>query len=477
MTDTQDVFAAIEERRAAILSELFDYLRIPSISTDPDYGAEVRRCAQFVLQKMKDSGLDARIIDSERGGHPMVYAEWLEAEGAPTLLFYGHYDVQPPDPLEEWRNPPFEPTLEDGLHGGQQIVARGATDDKGQSYAHLAAVAATLAERGALPVNVKFLIEGEEESGGETIEDYVRAAASDRARKALLECDAVVVSDSSMYAPGQPSLLYGLKGLLYTEIKVTGPNRDLHSGTFGGAVTNPLNALSQIVAQLRDAETGMVQIPGFYDDVRPLEAWEREGFAALPFNEQAYCDAIGISETFGEQGYTTLERSWARPTCDVNGIWGGYQGAGAKTVIAAAGGAKVSMRLVPDQDPAKIAAALQAYVDEIAPVGATAEVTVLSEADPVLVDVEVPLAEAALDAMEDIWGKRPVKIREGGSIPIVTTFAQVLDVPVLLLGFGLSDDRLHSPNEKLDVDYFFGGVRFTARLLDRVASAHAAGLS
>ena len=477
MTDTQDVFAQIEEHQDTILNELLDYLRIPSVSTDPEYAPEVRRCADFLLGRMTESGLDARVIESESGGHPMVYAEWLQAANAPTLLFYGHYDVQPPDPLEEWRNPPFEPTLEEGLHGGQQIVARGATDDKGQSYAHLAAVAATLSVRGSLPVNVKFLIEGEEESGGETIEEYVRSATAKSEVKDLLECDVVVVSDSSMYAPGQPSLLYGLKGLLYTEIKVTGPNRDLHSGTFGGAVTNPLNALSQIVAKLRDPETGRVHIPGFYDDVRPLEPWEREGFAALPFDEQAYCDAIGIPESFGEEGYTTLERAWARPTCDVNGIWGGYQGAGAKTVIASTGGAKVSMRLVPDQDPAKIGKALQDYVDEIAPAGVQAEVTVLSEADPVLVDVEVPLAEAALDAMEDIWGKRPVKIREGGSIPIVTTFAQVLEVPVLLLGFGLSDDRLHSPNEKFDVDYFFGGVRFTARLLDRVASAHAAGLS
>lgn len=471
MTDSQDVIDHIEAERDTILGQLLDYLRIPSISTDPEYASDVIRCAEFVSDCMRSSGLEARLIESERGGYPMVYSEWLGAEGAPTLLFYGHYDVQPPDPLEEWRNPPFEPTLEDGDHGGQQIVARGATDDKGQSFAHLAAVAATLKVRGSLPVNVKFLIEGEEESGGETIEDFVRGASDDSDRRALLACDAVVVSDSSMYAPGQPSLLYGLKGLLYTEIHVQGPDRDLHSGTFGGAVANPLNALSQIIAELRDPVTGVINIPGFYDDVRPLEQWERDGFGELPFDEQVYCDAIGIPDTFGEEGYTTLERAWARPTCDVNGIWGGYQGAGAKTVIAATGGAKVSMRLVPDQDPRKIARALEEHVKNIAPVGVTARVDIVHHADPVLVDVDVPIAEAALDAMEDVWGKRPVKIREGGSIPIVTTFAQVLETPVLLLGFGLSDDRLHSPNEKFDVDNFFGGIRFTARLLDRVAAA------
>ena len=475
MHDTETVYARIEERSDAILGELLDYLRIPSVSTDPEYAGEVRRCAEFLLEKMNSAGLEARIIESERGGHPMLFGEWLGAPGAPTLLFYGHYDVQPPDPLEEWRNPPFEPTLEEGLHGGQQVVARGATDDKGQSYAHLAAVAAMLAVRGSLPINVKFLVEGEEECGGETIEDFVNGAGDDSERAALLACDAVIVSDSSMYAPGQPSLLYGLKGLLYTEITIEGPNRDLHSGTFGGAVTNPLNALGHIIDKLRNAETGVVQIPGFYDAVRPLETWEREGFAELPFDEQQYRDALGIDTTFGEEGYTTLERAWARPTCDVNGIWGGYQGAGAKTVIPASGGAKVSMRLVPDQDPKVIAQELQAYVDEVTPAGAKAKVEVLSAADPVLVEVEVPLAEAALDAMEDVWGKRPVKIREGGSIPIVTTFAQVLHVPVLLLGFGLSDDRLHSPNEKMDVDYFFAGIRFTARLLDRVAAASGSG--
>jgi acetylornithine deacetylase/succinyl-diaminopimelate desuccinylase-like protein len=454
---TADVFARIEREQEGYLAELQDYLRIPSISTDPAYAAEVRRCAEFLRAKMEQAGLAAELIETPK--HPLVYGEWLGAEGAPTLLFYGHYDVQPPDPLEEWRSPPFEPTIE-----GEHLVARGATDDKGQSFAHLKAVAAMLAERGRLPVNVKFLVEGEEESGGESIEAYVSA---DRGRR--LACDAVVVSDSSMYGPGQPSLLYGLKGLLYTEVRVSGPARDLHSGTFGGAVTNPLNALAEIVSKLRDPRSGRVLIPGFYDDVQPLEEWERAEFAKLPFDAEQYRNAIGVPELFGEQGYSTLERAWVRPTCDVNGIWGGYQGPGAKTVIAAKGAAKVSMRLVPDQDPKRIAELFTQHVKAVAPPGVRVAVEVLHHAPPVLIDTDVPIAHAALDAMEEVWGRRPVRVREGGSIPIVSTFVEALGAPVLLLGFGLSDDRLHSPNEKFDIPNFYGGIRSIARLLDRIA--------
>ena len=321
---TIELLKTLEETHLETLKE---YLRIPSVSTDPAYQAEVRRCAEFLLGKMKDAGLEARLIEaSEAGvdeGHPMVYGEWLGAPGMPTVLFYGHYDVQPPDPLEEWRNPPFEPTLE-----GHNLVARGATDDKGQSYTHLAAVAAMLSERGSLPVNVKFLVEGEEEGGGETIDTFVR-----KDQGSLLAADCVVVSDTSMLGPGQPSLLYGLKGLLYTQIDVTGPNRDLHSGSFGGAVRNPANALAHMISSLRDPETGRVLIPGFYEDVKPLEDWERESFANVPFDGEAYQQDLGVPELFGEEGYTTLERAWGRPTCDVNGMWSGYQGEGAKTII------------------------------------------------------------------------------------------------------------------------------------------------
>jgi acetylornithine deacetylase/succinyl-diaminopimelate desuccinylase-like protein len=459
--NTADVFARIERERSAYLETLLAYLRIPSVSTDPAHAADVRRCAEFLRDRMSDAGLAARLIETAR--HPLVYAEWLGRPGAPTVLFYGHYDVQPPDPLEEWRHPPFEPTIE-----GEQIVARGATDDKGQSFAHVAAVTAHFAERGSLPINVKFLVEGEEESGGESIEAYVR-----RDGGKTLAADFVVVSDSSMYGPGQPSILYGLKGLLYTEIRVRGPERDLHSGTFGGAVQNPIDALAHILARLRDPQSGRVLVPGFYDDVRPLESWERAEFGKLPFDAEAYRHGLGVPELRGEEGYSTLERVWARPTCDVNGVWGGYQGPGAKTVLPARGGAKVSMRLVPDQEPRKIAEAFAAHVHASAPRGVVVEVESLHGAPPFLVVPEGPYVEAALQALEDVWGKRALRVREGGSIPIVSTLREVLGVPVLLLGFGLNDDRLHSPNEKFDLPNFYGGIRATARLLDLAAVAGA----
>ena len=455
--DTRDVLGRIDREKSAYLEELKDYIRIPSISTDPEYKAEVRRAAEFLLAKMRQTGLEAELI--ETAGHPLVYAEWRKAPGAPTVLFYGHYDVQPVDPVDLWRHPPFEPTEE-----GDKLVARGATDDKGQSYAHLKAVAAMLAERGTLPVNVKFLVEGEEEAGGESIDRYVRADGGKR-----LACDCVVISDSSLYAPGQPALVYGLKGLAYMELKVSGPNRDLHSGTYGGGVANPLNALCHIIDRLRDPVTGKILIPGFYDDVRPLAAWEREEMAKLPFDEDAYRRELGVKALFVEQGYTTRERVGARPTCDVNGIFGGYEGKGAKTVLPAWGGAKVSMRLVPDQKPETIVRLFTDYVQSIAPPGVTVDVSYLHGADPVIVEARGPIVDAAMEAMQEIWGARPVRMREGGSIPIVSTFSLVLGVPVLLLGFGLNDDALHAPNEKFNISHFYNGIRSVARMLDRLA--------
>lgn len=457
-TDTsQDVFNRIDREKESYLEELKDYLRIPSISTDPDYRDEVLRCAEFLRQKMETAGLTTRLLETEGPGYPLVYAEWMGAPGKPTILFYGHYDVQPADPIELWRHDPFEPTVE-----GDLLVARGATDDKGQSFAHLKAVAAILAERGSLPVNVKFIVEGEEESGGETIERFVVEDDGD-----LLAADAVFVSDSAMYGPGQPSLIYGLKGMVYMEVKVTGPNRDLHSGSFGGAITNPVNALGHMIGQLRDPETGRIKIPGFYDDVVEMEDWERREFANLPFDEAAYRKEIGVTELFGEEGFSTLERVWARPTCDVNGIFGGYQGKGAKTILPGWGGAKISMRLVPNQDPDKIEQQFSDYLQSIAPTGVTVEVEAHHNAVPVRLETEGPIVEAAMAAMEDVW-KRPVRVREGGSIPIVATFSQVLNVPILLLGFGLSDDRLHSPNEKFNISNYYGGIRAVTRFLDRL---------
>ena len=457
--DSQDVLGRIDREKEQYLEELKEYLRIPSVSTDPQYKPEVLRCSEYLASQMQKAGLKAECIETE--GYPLVYGEWTGAPGKPTVLFYGHYDVQPVDPIDEWRNPPFEPTVE-----GDLLVCRGATDDKGQSFTHLKAVAAMLAERGSLPVNVKFIVEGEEESGGEAIDAFVRQDAGKK-----LGCDCVVISDTAMFGPGQPSLIYGLKGLAYMEIRVTGPNRDLHSGTFGGVVANPLNALGHILAQLQDRDTGRILIPGFYDRVRPVEAWERQEFADLPFDEAAYKEELGVGELWGEQGYTPRERGWVRPTCDVNGIWGGYQGKGAKTVLPARCGAKVSMRLVPDQDPKEIARLFTDYVRSIAPTGVTVEVEDLHGAEAVLIDAKGPIAEIAIEAMADIWGERTVRVREGGSIPIVSTFDRVLQVPILLIGFGLQDDRLHSPNEKFNISNFYQGIRSIARLLDRLGEA------
>jgi acetylornithine deacetylase/succinyl-diaminopimelate desuccinylase-like protein len=461
---TQAVLEHVEREQERYVEELKDYLRIASISTDPEYAPEVRRCAEFLRQRMIDAGLESELIEIEEigeGRYPLVYAERMVDPDKPTVLFYGHYDVQPPDPLEEWRSPPFEPTVEGG-----RLVARGATDDKGQSYTHVKAVDALLAERGELPVNVKFLVEGEEESGGEGIEAYVHKDGGQR-----LACDCVVVSDTSMLGPGQPSLLYGLKGMLYTQIDVRGPNRDLHSGSFGGAVANPANALAHILASLRDPGTGRVLVPGFYDRVRPIEQWERDAFAAVPFDEAAYREDLGVAELFGEEGYTTLERMWARPTCDVNGLWGGYQKAGAKTIIPGTAGAKVSMRLVPDQDPKEIAEAFRRHVEEHSPPGVTVDVTVINHAKPTLIDPEGPALDAAMAALEEVWGKEPLKVREGGSIPIVSAFADVLEVPVVLMGFGLPDDRLHSPNEKFELSHYRKGIQTIVSFLDRYGAA------
>jgi acetylornithine deacetylase/succinyl-diaminopimelate desuccinylase-like protein len=458
-SNSRDVLDRIDHEKDRYLDELKDFIRIPSISTDPEYRDDVLKAAEFLRGQMQTAGLTAETIETD--GYPLVYGEWTGAEGAPTVLFYGHYDVQPADPLELWRSPPFEPTEENGF-----LVARGATDDKGQSFTHVKAIEAVLKERGRLPVNVKFLVEGEEESGGQAIEKYVHQDGGKR-----LAADCVVISDSSMYAAGQPSLIYGLKGMAYMELKVTGPDKDLHSGTFGGGVTNPLNALCHIISELWDAETGKVLIPGFYDKVKPLADWEREQFAALPFDEAEYTSSLDIERTFGEQGYTTRERTWGRPTCDVNGIFGGYQGRGAKTVIPSWGGAKVSMRLVPDQDPEEITRLFTEHVRNVAPPGVKVEVTHHHGAQPTLIETEGEEVEAAMDALEQVWGKRPVLVREGGTIPIVQSFAEVLGVPILLMGFGLPDDGLHSPNEKFKIDNFYDGIRSVAVFLDRLAGA------
>jgi succinyl-diaminopimelate desuccinylase len=373
------------------------------------------------------------------------------------VLVYGHYDVQPPDPLSEWITPPFEPTQREG-----NLYARGATDDKGQMFTHVKSAEAWLKTEGKLPVNLKYLIEGEEEIGSEHLAPFIQE------HKDELACDCVVVSDTSQFAPGQPAITYGLKGIAYFELRLQGPKQDLHSGTFGGAVTNPANTLAKMLASLSDAH-GRVTIPGFYDDVVPLAAREREQFADLDFSDERFMRQIGVTGVSGENGYTTLERRWARPTYDINGLTSGYQGEGAKTVLPARASAKFSFRLVPNQDPRKIAAALRTKLEGLCPPGIRLELTEFHSAPGVVMSLDSPYMQAAARAIEKGFGRAPVFIREGGSIPVVTTFAQVLDVDTLLLGWGQDDDNTHSPNEKFSLADFHKGIKASAHLWGELA--------
>jgi succinyl-diaminopimelate desuccinylase len=436
-------------------SELIDLLRIPSVSTDPEHAGDVRRAADFVAKDLGNIGLEAEVIPT--AGHPVVYAEWLGAAGAPTVLVYGHYDVQPPDPLELWITPPFEPTVRDG-----NLYARGATDDKGQMMTHVKSVEAWMKTEGRLPVNVKFLIEGEEEIGSEHLAPFVRAEA------ARLAADYCVISDTCQFAAGVPAITYGLKGIVYYEVRLRGPARDLHSGSFGGSVANPANALARMLGALVDGG-GRVQVPGFYDDVAPLADWERRQFAELPFDEAAYKRQHGVEALFGEEGYTTLERRWARPTCDVNGLFGGFRGEGSKTIVPAEAGAKVSFRLVPHQDPKKITAAFRGFLAGLCLPGIQMEVREFHNSPAVLTPVDSPAVQAAGRAIEQGFGTQPVFIREGGSIPVVTTFHEALGLDTLLLGWGLPDDNTHSPNEKFCLADFHRGIKASAHLWRELA--------
>ena len=451
----ESYLAANEER---FLQELKELLSIPSISTDSAHAEDVKECARWLQDHLEQIGMP-RVEVSETEGHPIVFAEDMRAgEDAPTALIYGHYDVQPPDPLDEWTTPPFDPQVRDG-----KIFARGATDDKGQFFAHLKGIEAWLATQGELPVNIKLLLEGEEEVGSTHLGPWV----SDNRER--LACDAVIISDSSMYAPGIPSIVYGLRGLAYLEMTVEGPDHDLHSGLYGGAVPNPINELAQIVAALHD-DKGRVTIPGFYEQVRALEDDERDAFAALPFDEDAYREQTGAQGLKGEDGFSTLERVWGRPTLDCNGIWGGFMGEGAKTVLPARAHAKFSCRLVPDQDPDEIAEKAQAWVKEIADPSVRVDVRVFHGGQPVITDREAPAVKAATRALERVWNEEAVFTRGGGTIPVVSTFAQVLEVPTVLMGLGLDDDRLHSPNEKFNVENFYAGIEASTYLWEEMAA-------
>jgi acetylornithine deacetylase/succinyl-diaminopimelate desuccinylase-like protein len=445
----------VEQNKPRLLDELKTFLRIPSVSTLPEHVPDVQRAAQFVADSMKAAGLEnIEIIPTAK--HPLVYADWLHAKGKPTVLCYGHYDVQPPDPLNEWISPPFEPEVRDG-----NIYARGSADDKGQMYMHIKAVEALLATTGTLPVNLKFLIEGEEEVGGESVAKFVAE------NPAKLKADVALVSDTELFAEGLPTLCIGLRGLIYTEIEARGPSRDLHSGMYGGAAPNAVFGLVELLAKLKDAN-GRIQIPGMYDDVAPPTPAEKRSWEHLPFDEKEFLShEVGASQLTGEPGYPVLERVWARPTLEVHGIAGGFTAAGAKTVIPARATAKVSMRMVPNQDPEKIIAAYKKFVADNTPAGIQTEVRVLSWGPAIMVNPDHPAIHVAAQSFRDILGKETVFIRSGGSIPIVGDFAKHLGIPTILMGFGLPDDGLHSPNEKYKVANYYAGIMTIAHFFEQ----------
>ena len=450
----------INVNRERYLDELKELLAIPSISALPQHAGDIRRCADWCAAEMRRIGLgNVRLIDTP--GNPVVYGDWLGAAGAPTILFYGHYDVQPVDPIDLWQSPPFEATIRDG-----EIYARGSADDKGQVFMHFKAVEAHLKQNGRLPVNMKFVLEGEEEVGSAHLDEFVRAHRSD------LAADVVVISDSPMFARGVPSICYGLRGLGYFQIDLRGSSTDLHSGSFGGAVANPAMVLAQMLAQMKD-RSGRVRIPGFYDDVVPLQEDERKQWAGLPFNEKQYKKAFGIPRVYGESGYSTLERTWARPTFEINGLLSGFTGEGAKTVLPARAMAKVSMRLVPNQDPDKVAAQFEAHIRNVAPKTVEVTITRMHGGKPWMTSYDNPFVQAAARAIERGFGQRPVFTREGGSIPVVSTFQEELGLPSVLFGVGLPDENAHAPNEKLDVSNFQNGVIASAILYQEVAGVGA----
>jgi acetylornithine deacetylase/succinyl-diaminopimelate desuccinylase-like protein len=451
-----NVIDFIHTNRDRYIHELKTYLAIPSISALPEHAGDVRRCAEWTGEEMRRIGLEnVRLVETP--GNPVVYGDWLRAPGAPTMLFYGHYDVQPVDPVNLWETPPFEATVRDG-----EIYARGAADDKGQVFMHLKALEAHLKQNGKLPLNIKVIVEGEEEVGSVNLDNFVREHRSD------LAADVVVISDSAMFDRGVPSICYALRGLVYFQIDLRGTKSDLHSGVFGGAVANPNMVLAQILAQMKD-RGGRIKIPGFYDDVRELSEAERAEWRKLPFNEKQYRKSLGAPKLFGESGFTTLERVWGRPTFEVNGLLGGFTGEGAKTVIPAVSMAKVSMRLVPNQHPDKIAALFEAYVKKIAPKTVEVTVTRMHGGKPWMTEFDNTYVRAAGRAIEQGFGKTPVFCREGGSIPVVSTFQEELGVPAVLFGVGLPDENAHAPNEKLDLGNFHNGVVASAILYDELS--------
>ena len=448
-----------DRQRSRFEDELFDFVRIPSISTLPEHKPDIGRAAEFAKQQLCQAGLESVEL-IEGSGHPLVYGEWLGATGKPTILLYGHYDVQPVDPLEEWDSPPFEPTVRNG-----QVYARGASDDKGQVLANIKALEALRQAHGELPVNVKFLIEGEEEVGGQMIADYV---ASNQER---LAADAALVSDTAMYAPETPTICTGLRGMVYTEWLARGAESDLHSGLFGGVAPNAVFGLVELLAKCKDA-SGRVLIPGFYDRVQEPSAAEKASWDRIPFDEDSYRRTeVGASTLTGEPGYSVFERVGARPTFEVHGIPGGFMGPGAKTVIPASATAKVSARLVPDQNPEEILGLMQDFAAANAPAGIEVKVRLIHTAPATLAPTDHPAITTAARALGEVWGSETVFIRSGGSIPVVGDFQEHLGIPTALMGYGLPDDALHAPNEKFSLRNFHMGIASTARFLELLGQA------
>jgi acetylornithine deacetylase/succinyl-diaminopimelate desuccinylase-like protein len=443
-----------QQHQSEHLETLKAFLRIPSISTLSEHKSDIRRAAEFARDQLQAAGMTASEL-IEGSGNPLVFAEWLGAPGKPTILFYGHYDVQPAEPLDEWKSPPFEPEVR-----GDDIFARGSADDKGQVLIQIKAVEGLLKTTGKLPVNVKFLLEGEEETGGEHIEEYVKS------KPPRLKADAAVVCDTEFFAPELPTICVGLRGMVYAELWVEGANHDLHSGMYGGAAPNPIQAIAEILCALKDRD-GRILIPGFYDRVTPPSAKERAAWARLPFNEKEYTEKeMGARELVGEPDVPLLERTWARPTVEVHGIRGGFTGEGAKTVIPARAVAKISTRLVADQRTDEAAAQLREAIRAACPKGVTAELKVLHVGEPSLTNPDNRFIHAAADALKEIFGKETVYIRSGGSIPIVGVFDRYLGIPSVMMGFGLPDDNLHAPNEKFHLPNFYRGIETVAKYLE-----------
>ncbi|HEV8377860.1 MAG TPA: dipeptidase [Tepidisphaeraceae bacterium] len=454
------VLKELDSRQGESLAGLNDFLRIPSVSTKPEHAADLQRCAQWLAGKLREAKLDVKVEPTK--GHPIVLAKNEHKPGRKTVLFYGHYDVQPPEPMEQWISPAFEPTVRKTNANTDAIFARGAVDDKGQVWAHVEAISAWQ-RHGGIPVNLTMLIEGEEEIGSDNLENFLRARKND------LKADIAVISDTGFFARGVPAIGYGLRGLVYMEVFIGGPSHDLHSGGYGGSVPNPANVLVELLATLHDKD-GRVNIPGFYDDVVPISKSERDEWAQLPHKDADLLRDLKLTGLTGETGYSTIERQWARPTLDINGLTSGYQGQGAKTIIPAKAGAKVSMRLVPNQDPAKIESAFKKTLRDRCPKNVKLEFAEHGKSAAVITPREGPAMAAATRAVEQAFGKKPILIRGGGSIPVVGQIKSILGMDTLLVGFGLPDDRVHSPNEKFDLDCLFRGTRAAAILYHELSA-------